>query len=54
MSLEQLTTIESIKQFQEGTQAVAFSMAIDKQARYRWVQKALESPSSFLSSSLVR
>lgn len=41
MSLEQLATIESIKQFLKGTQAVAFSVATDKQARYRWVQKNL-------------
>ena len=41
MRLEQLSTIESIKQFLEGTQAVAFSVATDKQSRYHWVQKAL-------------
>lgn len=41
MSLEQLTTIDAIKQFLEGTQAVAFSVATSKQERYRWVQKTL-------------
>ncbi len=41
MSLEQLTTIESIQQFLDGTQAVAFCVATNKQERYRWVQKTL-------------
>ena len=41
MSLEQLTTIDAISQFLEGTQSVAFNVATSKQARYRWVQKAL-------------
>lgn len=41
MSLEQLTTIDAISQFLEGTQSVAFNVAASKQARYRWVQKAL-------------
>ena len=41
MSLEQLTTIDAINQFLEGTQAVAFSVAISQQERYRWVQKTL-------------
>ena len=41
MSLEQLTTIDAIDQFLEGTQAVAFSVATNKQERYRWVQKTL-------------
>ena len=41
MSLEQLTTIDAINQFMEGTQDVAFSVAIRKQERYRWVQKTL-------------
>ena len=41
MSLEQLTTIDAIKQFLEGTQAVAFCVATNKQERYRWIQKAL-------------
>lgn len=41
MSTEQLTTIDAIKQFLEGTQAVAFSVATNKQERYRWVQKTL-------------
>ena len=41
MSLDQLTTIEAIQQFLDGTQAVAFSIATNKQERYRWIQKAL-------------
>ena len=41
MSLEQLTTLDAIKQFLEGTQAVAFKVATDKPERYRWVQKTL-------------
>jgi hypothetical protein len=41
MSLEQLTTINAIAQFLEGTQAVAFNVAINKHERYRWVQKTL-------------
>ena len=41
MSLEHLTTFDSINQFLEGTQAVAFSVVINKQERYRWVQKTL-------------
>jgi hypothetical protein len=38
MSLDQLTTIEAIQQFLDGTQAVAFGIATNKQERYRWVQ----------------
>ena len=41
MSLNQLTTIAAISQFLEGTQAVAFNVATNKQDRYRWVQKTL-------------
>ena len=41
MSLEQLTSIDAINQFLEGTQDVAFSVAIRKQECYRWVQKTL-------------
>ncbi len=41
MSLDQLTTIDAIRQFLDGTQAVAFSVATTKQERYRWVQKTL-------------
>jgi hypothetical protein len=41
MSLEQLTTLDAIKQFLDGTQAVAFNVATDKAERYRWVQKTL-------------
>ena len=41
MSLEQLTTIEDLWQFLDGTQAVAFSVATGKQERYRWIQRTL-------------
>ncbi len=41
MNLSQLTTLDTIHQCLNGTQAVAFSVATDKQARYRWVQKTL-------------
>lgn len=41
MSLEQLTTIGAIKQFLEGTQAVAFSVATHKKERYSWLQSTL-------------
>ncbi len=41
MKLEQLTTIDTVRQFLEGTQAVAFCVANSKQDRYRWVQKTL-------------
>ncbi len=41
MSLEQLTSIAAIRQFLEGTQAVAFSVATNKRERYQWVQKTL-------------
>ncbi|MCP4128652.1 MAG: hypothetical protein GY753_16545 [Gammaproteobacteria bacterium] len=41
MSLEQLTTIGAIKQFLKGTQAVAFSVATNKNERYSWVQSTL-------------
>jgi len=41
MSLEQLNSIEDIRHFLDGTQAVAFGVATSKQARYRWVQKTL-------------
>lgn len=41
MSLEQLTTLDAVKQFLNGTQAAAFNVAISKAERYRWVQKAL-------------
>ncbi len=41
MSLDQLTTITTIEQFLEGTQAVAFSVATNKHERYQWVQKTL-------------
>jgi len=41
MSLEQLTTLDAIKQFLQGTRFVVFNVATDKRERYRWVQKTL-------------
>ncbi len=39
MKLEQLNTLDAIRQFLEGTQAIAFSVATNKAERYRRVQK---------------
>jgi len=41
MSLKQLTTIDAIKQFLEGTQAVVFNVASHKKERYNWLQSIL-------------
>ena len=41
MSLEQLSTLDAVRQFLDGTQNVAFSVATSKQERYRWAQKTL-------------
>ena len=41
MKLNQLTSIETVRQFLEGTQAVAFCIANTKQERYQWLQKTL-------------
>ncbi|MFT5118155.1 MAG: hypothetical protein ACI9NY_001693 [Kiritimatiellia bacterium] len=41
MSLEQLNSIDDVRGFLEGTQAVIFGVAATKKERYRWVQKAL-------------
>lgn len=41
MKLEQLNSISDIRNFLEGTQAAAFSVATSKQERYHWVQKTL-------------
>lgn len=41
MSLEQLNTLDAVKQFLDGTQSVAFKVATGKQERYRWVQGTL-------------
>lgn len=41
MKLEQLNTLEDIRNFLAGTQAVAFGVATSKQERYHWVQKIL-------------
>ena len=41
MKLEDLKTISQLTDFLSGTQAVAFSIILDKDARYRWVQGVL-------------
>ncbi len=41
MKLNQLTSIEAVRQFLEGAQAVAFCVANDKQERYQWIQNTL-------------
>ena len=41
MKLKDLRTIDQLREFQSGTQAVAFSIMDDKDACYRWVQAEL-------------
>ena len=41
MNLEPLNTIDDVRHFLDGTQAVAFNVATNKQERYFWVQKVL-------------
>ena len=41
MNIEDLTTIDQVIAFLEGTQRVAFEVADDKDSRYRWVQRTL-------------
>jgi len=41
MNAEELTTIGQLEAFLAGTQAVAFEVASDKDARYGWIQKTL-------------
>ena len=41
MKSEDLTTINQMIAFLEGTQRVAFEVADDKDSRYRWVQRTL-------------
>ena len=41
MKLEDLQTIGQLSAFLAGTQAVAFSLATDKDTTYRWIQKNL-------------
>jgi len=41
MKLEDLTTIDQLRDFLSGTQSVAFSVAGDKDACYRWIQREL-------------
>lgn len=41
MNLDELTTLAEVEAFLDGTQAVAFAVASNKQERYQWVQKVL-------------
>lgn len=41
MKLEELTTIEQLSQFLDGTQAVIFKLDTDKKKRYQWIQHEL-------------
>ena len=41
MKLEDLETIEQLKAFLSGTQAVAFSVLADKDERYTWIRRVL-------------
>ena len=41
MSLEQLNSIDDVRGFLEGTQAVIFGVATTKKECYQWVQKVL-------------
>jgi len=41
MKLEELTTIEQLSQFLDGTQAVIFKISTGKEERYQWIQYEL-------------
>ena len=41
MSIEDLTTIDQVITFLEGTQRVIFEVPRDKDLRYQWVQRTL-------------
>lgn len=41
MNIDNLKTIESVTQFLQGSQAVAFGIATTKEERYRWISKVL-------------
>lgn len=41
MNAQELTNIDDIRRFLEGTQAVVFEVIADKNERYRWLQKTL-------------
>ena len=41
MSIEDLTTIDQVTAFLEGTQRVIFEVPKDKDLRYQWVQRTL-------------
>ena len=41
MKLEELTTIEQLSQFLDGTQAVIFKVNTLKEERYQWIQHEL-------------
>ena len=41
MNVKDLTTIDQLTAFLEGTQRVAFEVASDKDSRYQWIQRTL-------------
>jgi hypothetical protein len=41
MNAEDLTTVDQLIAFLEGTQPVAFQVVSDKDSRYHWVQQTL-------------
>lgn len=41
MNLDELTTLAQVEAFLDGTQAVVFAVASNKQERYQWIQKML-------------
>ncbi len=41
MNVKELTRIDHLEAFLDGTRAVAFEVAGDKESRYRWVQQTL-------------
>ena len=41
MNAKDLTTIDQLSAFLEGTQRVAFEVASDKDSRYQWIQRTL-------------
>ena len=41
MNEKDLIRLDQVKQFLDGTQAVAFTVLSDKDERYKWIQRAL-------------
>lgn len=42
MTLKQLTTIEQLEQFLDGSQACVYEIADDKKSTYRWIEQTLK------------